>query len=159
MNIIKEYKPSVLADTNVVSNAVSPTTDMDSRKVKKYKETSNELFDSLKFFNLAISWTVKKEIFLGNPANVKRRKNLVHDVEVLKVTPEIKKLAKDFMKEKVFRAKSKNDARILATACFYGIDYLVTCNMKDLANDKKFKEMKRVAKKTWLCPSYNIHTS
>ncbi len=144
---MKEYKPSVLADTNVVSYAVSPATDRDSDEILGYKESSDTLFRSLKFFNLFISSTVSDEISLGNPTSVAKRKNLVDGIKVLRVTREIKALADDFIKEKVFRPKAANDALILAAACFYGIDYLVTCNMKDLANDKKFKEMKRVAKK------------
>ncbi len=152
MNIIKEYKPSVLVDTNVVSNAVSLPTDKDSDEILKYKKTSRKLFGSLKGFNLSISFTVNEEISSGTPASVAKRKNLVDGIKILDITPEIKALANEFMKEKVFRAKAKNDARILAAACFYGIDYLVTCNMKDLANNKKFKEMKRVAKKHGYTP-------
>ncbi len=152
MNIIKEYKPSVLVDTNVVSNAVSLPTDKDSEEILKYKKTSRKLFGSLKGFNLSISSTVSDEISLGNPASVAKRKNLVYGIEVLDITQEIVDLAEDFMKEKVFRPKAENDALILAAACFYKINYLVTCNMKDLANDKKFKEMIRVAKKHGYTP-------
>ncbi len=144
---MKKYKPSVLADANVVSYAVSPPTDRDSDKILGYKEYSSKLFSSLKGFNLSISWTVREEIYLGNPTSVASRKNLVRGIEVLDITPEIDELTDDFMREGVFREKAENDARILATACFYGIDYLVTCNMKDLANANKFNEMIRIAKK------------
>ncbi|MBE8181906.1 MAG: PIN domain-containing protein [Candidatus Portiera sp.] len=147
MEIINKYQPSILADTNVISNAVSPPTDRDSKKILGYKEDSSKLFRSLKGFNLFISWTVSEEISLGNPANVARRKNLVDGIKVLNFASEIKELADDFMKEKIFKAKAENDALILAAACIYGINYLVTCNMKDLANDKKKKEMIRVIKK------------
>ncbi len=147
MGVINKYQQSILVDTNVVSYAVSPPTDRDSDKILGHKEYSRKLFNSLKNFNLFISSTVVKEISRGNPGNVKKRKNQVYDIEVLVATPEINELTDDFMREGVFRPKARNDALILAAACFYGIDYLITCNMKDLANAKKLKEMIRIAEK------------
>ncbi len=85
---MKEYKPSVLADTNVVSYAVSPPTDRDSGEILGYKESSDTLFRSLNISNISnlfISSTVSDEISLGTPASVARRKNLVDGIKVLRV--------------------------------------------------------------------------
>ncbi len=65
-------------------------------------------------------------------------------MEVLEDVPEIEKLADLFMRKGVFRPKASNDVMILASAVFYGIDYLITWNMKDLANEKNMSDLTKI---------------
>ncbi|MBE8182114.1 MAG: type II toxin-antitoxin system VapC family toxin [Candidatus Portiera sp.] len=143
---MKEYKPSVLVDSSVVSYAASRPTFSDSRDVRKNKESSKQILRSWRKFNLFISWTVLDEISLGNPESSKKRIYLVKGIEVLDINPKIEALADDFMKADIFMPEEKNDALIVATSCFYNIDYLISCSMHLITEKARREDMIRLSK-------------
>ncbi len=143
---MKEYKPSLLVDSSVVSYAASRPTFSDSRDVRKNKESSKQILRSWRKFNLFISWTVLDEISLGNPESSKKRIYLVKGIEVLDINPKIEALADDFMKADIFMPEEKNDALIVATSCFYNIDYLISCSMHLITEKARREDMIRLSK-------------
>ncbi len=151
---MNEIKISIAFDANIISHAESTPRESDAKKIKTMKSSSTELLQSVKKLaqstqglRLVISDTAFEEISRGNEEKAKNRIELTQDMEILKDVPEIEKLADLFMDKGVFRPKAGKDAMILASAVFYEIDYLVTWNMKDLANKRNKRDMKRIIQK------------
>ncbi|MBE8183089.1 MAG: type II toxin-antitoxin system VapC family toxin [Candidatus Portiera sp.] len=148
---MNKIKISIAFDANIISHAESTPRESDTDDMEMLKSTSTELLKDLRELvqstqglRLVISDTAFDEISDGNAEKAKNRIKLTQDMEILKDVPEIEKLAGLFMDEGVFRPKAGNDAMILANAVFYGMDYLVTWNMKDLANERNKRDIKRI---------------
>ncbi|MBE8182537.1 MAG: hypothetical protein HAW61_03315 [Candidatus Portiera sp.] len=144
-------KISIAFDANIIGYAEAAPRELDNEEMEMLKSSSHkilkdvqELVQSTQGLKLVISETAYDEISDGNKENAKNRIKLTQDMEVLEVVPEIEELAGLFMDEGVFRPKAGNDALILASAVFYGIDYLVTWNMKDLVNEPNMQDMIRI---------------
>ncbi|MBE8181950.1 MAG: type II toxin-antitoxin system VapC family toxin, partial [Candidatus Portiera sp.] len=144
-------KISIAFDANIISHAEATSRESDTKDIKNMKSTSTELLQSVKKLvqskqglRLVISETAFDEISRGNAEKAKNRIELTQNMDILEDVAEIKYLAGLFMRKGVFRAKARKDALILASAVFYGMDYLVTWNMKDLANERNKQILIRI---------------
>jgi predicted nucleic acid-binding protein len=69
---------------------------------------------------------------------------LVHDLELLPVVGEMEEVVTVYVSHCVMPKDAVGDALHLATASFYGCDYLLTWNCKHLANANKYRHMRRI---------------
>ncbi len=148
---MNKIKISIAFDANIIGYVEADPRESDTLRIKTLKSTSKDLLESLQDLlpstqdlKLVISKAAFNEISRGNEENAKNRIEIVKDMRVLEDAQEIEDLANLFIDEGVFRPRAKNDALILAAAAFYGIDYLVTWNMRDLANERNKRDMKRI---------------
>ncbi|MBE8182959.1 MAG: type II toxin-antitoxin system VapC family toxin [Candidatus Portiera sp.] len=144
-------KISIAFDANIIGYAEATPRESDTDDMEMLKRSSTELLKDLQELvqstqglRLVISETAYDEISDGNAERAKSCIKLTQDMDILEDVQEIKNLAGLFMDEGVFRTKAGNDAMILASAVFYGMDYLITWNMKDLANKLNMQDMVRI---------------
>lgn len=85
-------------------------------------------------FHLYVSELVLQEAALGDTEVAQRRLEHLAGLPSLVITPEAQTLAAAFMASGVLPAKAAADALHLAIAAAHGVDYLLTWNIRHLAN-------------------------
>ena len=85
-------------------------------------------------FDLFISQTVIDEVMQGDKDAVKERLESLKDARVLPFEAAVEAVARDYAKVLQLPPKAYNDAVHLAYAVVFEMDYLVTWNMRHLAN-------------------------
>ena len=85
-------------------------------------------------FECVMSAEVLREAAEGDPEMSRRRLAALDTLTVLRRTPAVDELAEAFLAAGPLPAKAKADAVHLAVATVYQVDYLLTWNLKHLAN-------------------------
>jgi len=85
-------------------------------------------------YRLYVSSVVEDEILAGSREYAERRLALVADIPRLAVTPQVIRLAGELHDYVGLPRAAQIDAIHLALACHYGLDYLLTWNLKHLAS-------------------------
>jgi predicted nucleic acid-binding protein len=85
-------------------------------------------------FDLYISQLVIDEASAGEPAMARARINVLQDLALLDITPEVAELASGFLASGRIPPKAANDAAHIAIAAVHGLDFLVTWNCVHIAN-------------------------
>lgn len=79
--------------------------------------------------------------------------NFVRDVEVLQLTDDISEFARLLVKKKVMPAPDVGDALHVAIATLSGIDYMLSWNVRHLANINKVAHLTKVChEQGWVAP-------
>lgn len=87
-----------------------------------------------KNFILYVSTIVVDEANSGDGTVVKKRLELLADVEILEVSEAAVQLAERLIVAKAIPQKAVQDALHIAVACVHGVQYLLTWNYKHIAN-------------------------
>lgn len=74
------------------------------------------------------------EISLGDNSEIRKRLDIVADLEVLAVSEDAESLTEAIMSTGVLPAKAVRDAAHIAVAAVHGVEYLLTWNCRHLAN-------------------------
>jgi len=85
-------------------------------------------------FELFASKAVRDEIAVGDPRKAARRLVVLGVMTPLDIRGEPNRIASELMKTGILPAKAQIDAIHWATASFHRMDYLLTWNLKHLAN-------------------------
>jgi hypothetical protein len=85
-------------------------------------------------FDIYVSPIVEDEVRRGIPAIAQARLDLIRDLPKLDVVPEVVQLVRQLHAYLHLPPKAEPDVYHLALACYWKIDYLLTWNMKHLAN-------------------------
>lgn len=129
-NNIKKPKMKIYLDTSV------PSAYYDDEKPER-QELTKEFWSKIKNTKIYISELVNQELDLIEDESLKKKMfNLIENFEVLKLTEEIKKLADEYVQERVVPEKFKNDAVHIAAATIENVNSLVSWNFKHLVNIK-----------------------
>jgi hypothetical protein len=140
----------VYLETSFFSACVTTRTDVESSYWKheslgwlKTQSSKHELF---------ISGEVLAE--LSQPSYGRSREALafVVGISVLDVTPEVLGLATVLIKEKVMPGRLEGDAVHVAVAAFHRMDYMLTWNVKHLANRNKRTHLVKVCLRAAVTP-------
>jgi predicted nucleic acid-binding protein len=86
------------------------------------------------FFECVISEEVLREAAAGDPKASRQRLDALSTLTVLRRTQAVDDLAEAFLSAGAMPAKAKADAVHLAVATAHRVDYLLTWNLKHLAN-------------------------
>ncbi len=126
-------KPSLYIETTIPSfivGEISPTLLTAGHQLATRQWWEERRHD----YRLYISSLVEEEIADGNPENARRRLALVADLARLLVEPPVAKLA-DYLFDYLHLPQgAAPDAVHLAVASHFNVDYLLTWNLKHLAN-------------------------
>jgi hypothetical protein len=87
-----------------------------------------------KKYALHVSQLVIQEAAVGDAEAASKRLKVLDNIPLLELTPEALALAKNFMENKLFPEKAKEDALHIAVATVERIDYLLTWNCRHIAN-------------------------
>lgn len=96
------------------------------------------------YFELFVSEAVIQEAFAGDSEAAKRRLEAIQGVPELKITNEVRELAKAILEAGGLPAKAAVDALHIAIATHNGIDYLLTWNCRHIANATLRKSISQV---------------
>jgi hypothetical protein len=97
------------------------------------------------FFECVISEEVLREAAAGDPKASRQRLKILSTLTVLRRTPAVEELAEAFLSVGALPPKAKADAAHLAVATSHRVDYLLTWNMKHLANALILRRLRPVA--------------
>lgn len=97
------------------------------------------------FFECVISEEVLREAAAGDPKLSQERLDALNTLAVLRRTPAVDELAEAFLSAGALPAKAKADATHLAVASAHRVAYLLTWNMRHLANAEILRRLRPVA--------------
>ncbi|HZL77898.1 MAG TPA: type II toxin-antitoxin system VapC family toxin [Candidatus Limnocylindrales bacterium] len=97
------------------------------------------------FFECVISAEVLREAAAGDPKANRQRLEALSTLTVLRRTRAVDELTEAFRSAGALPAKAKADATHLAVATSHRVDYLLTWNMKHLANALILRRLRPVA--------------
>lgn len=108
-----------------------------------YREITRKWWDGEKnFYDTYISQVSMIELESGDYPHKTDIMDLVKDIPLLELTPEIEDIAETYMINHLMPKEDLGDAFHVALASFYKIDYLLTWNCAHLANENKQLHMK-----------------
>lgn len=124
-------REKIYLDTSV------PSAYYDERQPHRQKVTQGWWDNEIKNFDVIISELTQKELKAVDDT-LKRSKvlALINKFEVVRVTAECERLAREYVKHKVFSEKYIADALHVAVATIHRADILVSWNFKHIVNYK-----------------------
>lgn len=127
-----EPRPTVYVETSVISYlAADPSGDIVTRA---HQKITREWWSRTSRWELIVSGTVMREALRGNHPTAMKRMGLLVGFTVLPITPEARSLRDELMRRGIFPSKALPDAEHIAIAAANGLDFLVTWNLKHIAN-------------------------
>jgi len=126
-------KPKVYLETTIISYLVSrPSRDLVTAAHQQITQAWWE--DHRRQFDLYVSQFILQEIGSGDKEAVKRRLSIIEKIPSLDVTEEVPALANALVNGNAIPSQSIVDALHIAVSTIRGMDFLLTWNMKHLAN-------------------------
>ena len=135
-------KPSLYVETTIPSfvvGGISPVLATAAHQVVTRRWWAEEREN----YRLFVSRVVEDEILLGNAELARQRIAMLHALQRLVVNREVTELAARLHSYLRLPPTAEADALHLAIACHYETDYLLTWNMKHLANARIRREIER----------------
>ena len=126
------HRPSVYIETTVVSYL---TADL-SRDIVTlaHQKITREWWEERAEFHLVASAFTVREAGFGDPAMAAKRLNALREVALLDVSAAALSLARALVERIPLPRKAETDAAHIAVAAVNGVDYLLTWNLKHIAN-------------------------
>lgn len=126
-------KPKVYLETTVVSYfTAKPSRDI---VTAAHQQITQEWWENRRAdFDLFISELVEQEASAGDEDAVQRRLKMLEDLPALQINQAAVDLARILVNENVLLEKATGDALHVAIATMNAMDYLMTWNMRHLAN-------------------------
>ena len=127
-----DARPTVYVETSVISYlAAKPSADLVARLNQR---ATHDWWNTRSRFRLVVSEFVVDEISRGDPTYSALRLAAVDGIPLLELTGEVDALAAALLKRASLPAKAAIDAAHVALAAIHGVDFLVTWNLKHIAN-------------------------
>ena len=125
--------PSVYIETSIVSHATArasndPAVRVLQTQARLWWDTQRGVFD------LYTSQTVLDEAALGDATAAADRLRLLHDLDLVPVNDEVRRIAGELLARSLMPQKAAVDALHVAAAAVAGVDYLLTQNCRHIAN-------------------------
>lgn len=146
-------KPRIYLETTIPSYLVA----RESRDpvMAGHQQTTHEWWATCQErFDLYISQFVLDEVSLGDPLAARERLDVIKDMTELDITPpRVTELAAALIAEGAVPAIAKTDALHIAVATVHGMDFLVTWNLRHIANAVSEPLIREVCvRHGWRCP-------
>ena len=125
-------KPSVYVETTIVSYLVAgATTDVVQAA---HQRVTRDWWTARDRFDLFVSAAVIAEARRGNPAAAARRLGAISGIPQLSAGRQVGVLVEALLSAGVLPARARVDAVHVGIAAVHGVDYLLTWNLRHLAN-------------------------
>jgi predicted nucleic acid-binding protein len=126
-------KPKVYLETSVISYLASrPSRDL---IMAAHQQVTHEWWEKRRSkFELVVSQLVLQEASGGDKSAAEQRNSYVEDLSQVQVTDAVIELAQKLLRVSAIPASEFADAVHVAAAAVHGIDYLLTWNLKHIAN-------------------------
>lgn len=127
-----DARPTVYVETSVISYlAANASGDLVTRA---HQKITRQWWSRTSRWNLVVSGTVMREALRGNHSTALKRMELLIGLSVLLIDPEARRVTEELLRRGIFPPKARADAEHVAVAAVNGIDFLVTWNLKHIAN-------------------------
>jgi predicted nucleic acid-binding protein len=140
--IILPVKPSVYIETTIPSYLTA----WPSRDIIRagQQQITRDWWQKRKgHFTLFISVLVLKEVQAGDPVASQDRWDAIRDIQILEVTEEVDRVAKEILNKKIVPMTEEADAYHIATAAVHKMKYLMTWNCRHIANAEIFGKLQK----------------
>jgi hypothetical protein len=135
--------PGVYLETTILSYLTSePSRDL--IVAANQKITRDWWRTAAKRYELFVSEIVIREISAGDPRKAAARLEIVSEVPILAVSPEVDSLTEFYQQHFQFPEKVKADLIHIATAVYYEIDYLASWNCRHIANGDLLRRLLQI---------------
>ncbi len=95
-------------------------------------------------YELFISSIVWDEVKAGDPQAAQRRVELIDNLPMLVLTPDVDLLVNAILQSKILPAKAARDVIHISVTSVHEIDYLLTWNCTHIANPTIMKELRKI---------------
>jgi len=137
-------KPLVYLETSFISH-VTARDSADPLSAAKQQSSRKWWSSYREGFTLAVSPTVYEECREGDPTMAEKRLTILQNASLLPSDPAILELATLFLEPAgPLPKKAQADAIHIASASFYGCDFLLTWNFKHIANARIKRRIERI---------------
>ena len=102
--------------------------------VAAHQQVTRDWWDTRVAFDLYVSQFVLDEAGAGDAEAARRRLAALTDLPVLDLTPDVRLVAGEILRQGGMPAKAFVDALHVAVAAAHGVDYLLTWNCMHIAN-------------------------
>lgn len=138
-------KPKVYLETTILGY-LTPMRATAPDSIQSFRRQHAEEFWRVKEsrFELYVSEVVLSEASKGRADLAGKRLQLLQDIPSLPLTAEIRDLAEDLQKSGIVPATAVEDALHIATASWWGMDFLVTYNFKHIDNPNVERHLEAV---------------
>lgn len=135
-------KPKIYVESSTISYLTArPSRDI---IINAKQELTRQWWELRNRFELFISDTVIEEISEGDPNAVEARLEIIAGISVLLLDDNVDRLAKHFLTSNAVPGNSGADARHIAFAAVFSMDFLITWNQKHIATDRKRKQIEAI---------------
>jgi len=138
-------KPAIYVETSVLSYLVARR----SRDlvVAAHQQVTVEWWRTQRQnYDLFISQIVIDEARKGEPEMAAKRMAVIEDLSLLEINEDVTHLADSLVASRAVPKKAAADAIHISVACVGGVDYLLTCNCKHIANAKMRDAIERTCR-------------
>lgn len=144
---------SVYLETSFISYLVAlPSRDL---IIAAHQQITSEWWKTRRSrFDCFISQFVIDEASIGDSKEIRKRMNIIKNLNALEVTKEVERLAGIIIKSGIIPQKALNDAAHIAVAVIHEMDYILTWNCKHLANAHILKKIWSVCLENGYKPPY-----
>ena len=132
--------PSVYLETTIPSYLVARR----SRDlvISAHQQITHDWWDTARHrFDLFVSEAVLDEIRSGDPRYAAKRMQIVAELQVLKYSSDVEKLAFEYERHLGLTGAATSDLPHFAFAVVYNMDYLLTWNCSHIANGQIIKRL------------------
>ncbi len=143
-------KPKVYVETTVISYLVArPSRDLIQRA---HQEITRRWWQRREGFDLYVSRAVVAEARQGNPDVAARRLTALHGIPRLARSARIVDLASTLLQRGTLPPQAGMDAAHVAIAAWHGMEFLMTWNLRHLANARLRVKIDEVVQAAGLVP-------
>ena len=144
--------PSAYIETSVVSYLTArPSRDV---VVAAYQEVTREWWRSVRArFTVFVSELVVAEVGAGDPGAARARLKVLEGIPRLRATEDSEMLARNLVALGAVPREAGDDAAHIAIAVTNGIDYLVTWNLRHIANATMRSRIEEVCRRSGYVPA------
>jgi predicted nucleic acid-binding protein len=140
-------KPAVYLETTILGYGASkPSRDLVI--AARQQITRDWLATAARGYQLFVSQPVIREASAGDDQAVRERLALIEGLPLLAVTDEAGELAAKLVEEGVVPEKAAEDALHIAVAAVHGIDFLLTWNVRHIANATMRQAIERLCRES-----------
>ena len=126
-------RPKVYLETTIISYLTArPSRDLVTAAYQQI--TQDWWLDTRPHFDLFVSQLVHQEAGGGDVEAAEKRLKTLHGIPLLPTSEEALALAQSIMREELVPQRVAEDAAHIAIATTNGVDYLMTWNLKHIAN-------------------------
>ena len=143
--LFTERKPKVYIETTVVSYLAARLS-RDTTTANRQRLTQQFWYEHAHRFDFIISDAVLDEIEEGDKTLAQRRIDLLRPLTVFETTPEASQLTQALLNSGAVPRRSQTDAKHIAIAAVYNIEYLATWNYKHIINVHQRQHIEQVCR-------------